>query len=542
VIRLVQAKISEDLIVDKIRKSKFRDQLRFRSWWAARPADLLQALIEDMPAVLHFSGHGYGHEGLCFQSDDGGETSVTTDALAQVMRAAGASVTVVVLNACYSEIQAQALVTHIPCVVGMPEAIGDEAAILYAESFYSALASGKSVGNAHQFGLAALALHPTSGHTRHIRSTETTLDEASPKLLTRSYIDAERIYIVPRKTRCMVVIRATMDEFNAVMLTRAVEELHRWTGDLSVQIIDLDEGSVRLTVLLSPVAAKLLVELRANGQLTQICGFEVTAVSELRPMRTATQTAADLAPLPPSGRARVPKQRRDEKFIPDGASGPSGMALRLAYELDRDMVHKPQPQPQPQLQPQLPTSRVDHAAEQAALSCVRDGRRDDALKILLVAYGRPIAAFALSLVRNREAANDIRQQVFLDAFQGIEKFQARSSLWSWLCGIAHHRCLDVLRVSRRAAITDEFDVWDRLADEPDLTADTERVAARHALEHCLGKLPTPLRSQVLMRYFLGLSYVEIGEITGDAHGTIQVRMSRILPKLRRCLRGEGVGR
>ncbi len=234
-VRTQRLQLAEEcrVIEDKIRKSKFRDQIRFCSWWAARPADLLRALIEDTPAVLHFSGHGYGHQGLCFQSDDGGETSVSTDVLAQVMRAAGASVTVVVLNACYSEIQAQALVAHIPCVIGMPDAIGDEAAILYAESFYSALASGKSVGSAHQFGLAALALHPTSGHTRHIKSTETTLDEASPKLLTGSYIDADRIYIVPRKTRCIVVIKAKMDELDAIMFVRAVEELHRWTGDLA---------------------------------------------------------------------------------------------------------------------------------------------------------------------------------------------------------------------------------------------------------------------------------------------------------------------
>jgi DNA-directed RNA polymerase specialized sigma24 family protein len=46
----------------------------------------------------------------------------------------------------------------------------------------------------------------------------------------------------------------------------------------------------------------------------------------------------------------------------------------------------------------------------------------------------------------------------------------------------------------------------------------------------------------LMRCFLGLSYVEIAAVVGDPHGTVQVRMSRILPRLRRCLRGEGVAR
>jgi RNA polymerase sigma-70 factor, ECF subfamily len=186
-------------------------------------------------------------------------------------------------------------------------------------------------------------------------------------------------------------------------------------------------------------------------------------------------------------------------------------------------------------------SRVDRAAEDDALACVRRGRSTDALKILMVAYGRPITAFAVRVVRNRDIAKDIHQQVFLDAFQGIDKFQGRSSLWSWLCGIAYHRCLDELRRNRRAAI-DSFDALDQLADQPDPAVDADRVAKRRALEHCLGKLSPHVRSQLLMRCLFGLSFVEIGEAIHAPHGTVQVRISRILPRLRRCLLGEGVMR
>jgi hypothetical protein len=183
-------------IEDKIRAAKFRDQIRFRSRWAARPDDLLQALNEDTPSVLHFSGHGAGDEGLYFQSEGGSALLVSADGLSQVMQAAGAGVMVVVLNACYSEVQAQALVAHVPCVVGMPDAIGDEAAIIYAASLYRALAFGKSVANAHQQGLAALALHSTGGQTRHVKLAEPPLREPIPKLLIRPDTDADRVYIV----------------------------------------------------------------------------------------------------------------------------------------------------------------------------------------------------------------------------------------------------------------------------------------------------------------------------------------------------------
>jgi len=195
---------------------------------------------------------------------------------------------------------------------------------------------------------------------------------------------------------------------------------------------------------------------------------------------------------------------------------------------------------------QPPRSRVDREAEHAALACVRQGRRDEALKILMTTYGAPLSAFVLRVVRDRELVKDVRQQVFLEAFQGIDRFQGRSSLWIWLCGIAYHRCLDELRHGRRAKAHEPLDPSDELAElvrsTTDLDSDLDRVARQRALEQCLGKLSIALRTQLLMRYFFGLSYAEIGETLGVAHSTVQVRLSRTLPQLRRCLRGEGVVR
>ncbi|HEX4421160.1 MAG TPA: sigma-70 family RNA polymerase sigma factor [Kofleriaceae bacterium] len=186
---------------------------------------------------------------------------------------------------------------------------------------------------------------------------------------------------------------------------------------------------------------------------------------------------------------------------------------------------------------------MDQAAEDAALACIQHGQIGEALQILMKAYGTPITAFALRIVRNHEAAKDVRQQVFLEAFQGIDKFQRRASLWTWLCGIAYHRSLDELRRGKRApplSKLDQFDVLEELVGEPDPLMDPDQTATRRALERCLEKLAPPLRSQVMMRYFLGLSYAEIGEEVGAPQGTVQVRVSRILPRLRRCLKGEGL--
>lgn len=198
-------------IEHKIRTAKFRSLVRLRSCWAARPDDLLQALNEETPSVLHFSGHGGGEPGLCFQSDDGGVVSVSAEDLALVMQAAGASVKIVVLNACYSEVQAQALIAHVPCVVGMPDAIDDAAATTYAAAFYRALAFGTSVANAHRQGLAALALDASRGTPRDVDAAAQPSVSPTPKLLVRADTHADSIYMVhPRSRRRLKPLTATL--------------------------------------------------------------------------------------------------------------------------------------------------------------------------------------------------------------------------------------------------------------------------------------------------------------------------------------------
>jgi RNA polymerase sigma-70 factor (ECF subfamily) len=162
----------------------------------------------------------------------------------------------------------------------------------------------------------------------------------------------------------------------------------------------------------------------------------------------------------------------------------------------------------------------------------------------MTAYGAPLTAFIVRIVRDPELAKDLRQQVFLAAFQRIDTFEGRGSLWSWLCGIAYHGCLDELKRIRRAGTVgfDELDALDGLVESSDGSMDPDHVARRRALEHCLGKLSDSMRAQLLMRCHLGLSHAEIGELVGDPHGTVQVRISRILPRLRRCLHREGVMR
>lgn len=193
------------------------------------------------------------------------------------------------------------------------------------------------------------------------------------------------------------------------------------------------------------------------------------------------------------------------------------------------------------LRPSSRLSRINLQAEEKVLALLRAGHKDQAVELLMATYGESILAFIARTLRNREAAEDVRQQVFLQAFQGIEKFESRSSLWTWLCSIASRQALDELKRNKRAEVH-SFEAWDALAVQPDPSMDKALVIKRRALEQCLGKLSGSSRMQVLMRMYLELSYAEIGEVFEEAHSAVQVRISRILPELQQCLRKKGFAR
>src|SRR3954452_5263351 len=137
-------------ITAKIRAAEYRDSIQLVSRWAVRPDDLLQALLEVKPHVVHFSGHGSSAAELIVLDDRGNPKPVSKEALAHLFRTLKDNVRVVVLNACYSRPQAEALAEAVDCTVGMDWAIGDAAAIVFSASFYRAIGFGRSVKEAFE--------------------------------------------------------------------------------------------------------------------------------------------------------------------------------------------------------------------------------------------------------------------------------------------------------------------------------------------------------------------------------------------------------
>lgn len=159
-------------------------------------------------------------------------------------------------------------------------------------------------------------------------------------------------------------------------------------------------------------------------------------------------------------------------------------------------------------------------------------QRKDALRLLMDRYGDRVYRFAHAMTRNAAQAEDVRQQVFIEVYRDFGRFERRSSLRTWLFGIVRHRCLDASKIQRRW--------WRRFKndppEEPELEPpDLDRSRIARLLHECLAKLAPRAREAVVMRYIEELAYEEVAEITGDLAGTLQQRVGRAMPVLRRCV-------
>ncbi len=138
-------------IGEVLRRSNKREQFELEQTWAVSKQDFYQAILDYQPQIVHFCGHGTGEDGIVLEDEMGQLELVKADWLArQFQQFAETGVKCVLLNACYSQVQAQAISQYIKYVIGMNRTVGDSVAIAFAVAFYSAIGAGKGVEFAYK--------------------------------------------------------------------------------------------------------------------------------------------------------------------------------------------------------------------------------------------------------------------------------------------------------------------------------------------------------------------------------------------------------
>lgn len=181
----MQLRLDEEArsISEMIRKAKHRDSVKLESCWALQTLDLLQALNEYQPTVVHFSGHGSDNDEIVFQTQDGNTKLVSKEALVQTMMASSDNIRLVFFNTCYSRNQAREISEIVDATIGMNTSIGDEAARIFSSQFYSSIGFGNSVKKSFDQAKALLMM-------------EGIPEENTPELFIKSGLTADEIILV----------------------------------------------------------------------------------------------------------------------------------------------------------------------------------------------------------------------------------------------------------------------------------------------------------------------------------------------------------
>lgn len=158
------------------------------------------------------------------------------------------------------------------------------------------------------------------------------------------------------------------------------------------------------------------------------------------------------------------------------------------------------------------------------------------------AYSRLVYWAAYRVLSDREATEDVTQNVFISVLKNMDTAASldEPQLKGWLYRIAVNAALDHKRRSGRELLSDE-PVGAEVADsgatpEDEAVESSEREAVRQALR----RLEEPFREPLVMFYYSGMSVAEIADALGISEGTVKSRMSRGRKQLAKILREKGV--
>lgn len=173
--------------------------------------------------------------------------------------------------------------------------------------------------------------------------------------------------------------------------------------------------------------------------------------------------------------------------------------------------------------------RLDASAE---LALVEQCRRQnfEAFGKIVDAYQARVTGFVRRMVQSGEEAEDITQEVFIRAFQGMGRFDGRSSLRTWLFRIAYNLCVDASRKRTRSAqelsledgeTSETLEVSDGRWNPETVVLDDELMSV---VERAVGTLSEKLRTVLLLHDKEELGYDELAGMLGIPVGTVKSRL------------------
>lgn len=158
----------------------------------------------------------------------------------------------------------------------------------------------------------------------------------------------------------------------------------------------------------------------------------------------------------------------------------------------------------------------------------------DAFAVLYDRHARSAYSLAYRMMGERQAAEDLLQDVFLRLWRSTASYRAdRGSVRTWILTIVHNRGVDQIRSSSsRRRTQDKVELSAEVSQPSEAFAETWRNSKRDEVHEALKTLPPEQLKILEMAYFSGYTHVEIAELTDLPLGTVKGRMRLGLKKIK----------
>jgi len=166
---------------------------------------------------------------------------------------------------------------------------------------------------------------------------------------------------------------------------------------------------------------------------------------------------------------------------------------------------------------------------------------EEAFRLLVMRWERPVFAFLDRMLGSREEAQDLGQETFVRVFQQAARYRADGRFRSWLFRIAGNLARSRLR-RRKIVGWVPFDAFqhDRASDDPQPEERTLQAERRRAVRTALGRLPERQREALVLRRYHDMSQEEIAAAMGTTVPAVESLLSRAMAALRMRLTEGGL--
>lgn len=143
-----------------------------------------------------------------------------------------------------------------------------------------------------------------------------------------------------------------------------------------------------------------------------------------------------------------------------------------------------------------------------------------------------IYKFLAFRLQSKEDAQDLTSQVFLEAWQGIKRYDGKRSFKTWIFSIARYTLIDFYRSHKTTA---SLDAVTDLAGKTDIQAEAETKSDMDFVISEMNRLPELYQTILKLRFLDELEYSEIAEMTGKTENSVRVIVKRGLDRLKKLI-------